>query len=198
MFGLWLGGWLCDRWAARDERFIVVPALSLLGSLPFMLLFLLWPEDHRIDLGGGWPLFPVVFAWSVASSILGAMHSAPFLARAGPRPGAHARLGGRDLSLTGTGVGSAIGPLLVGYLSESFEVVYGEDSLRWGSSGCPSGSSRRRRRVLAARSVRGDLSRARAERDAESVGTRSDERLRTGSVRSRGPSRLTYLSAPII
>lgn len=173
MFGLWLGGWLCDRWAARDERaYLWVPALSLLGSLPFMLLFLLWPEDHRIDLGGGWPLFPVAFAWSVASSILGAMHSAPFLslvqglARVRMRASAAA-----IFSLTGTGVGSAIGPLLVGYLSESFEVVYGEDSLRWGlvwlSVGFVASAATC---VLAARSVRGDLSRARAERDAESVG----------------------------
>lgn len=173
MFGLWLGGWLCDRWAARDERaYLWVPALSLLGSLPFMLLFLLWPEDHRIDLGGGWPLFPVAFAWSVASSILGAMHSAPFLslvqglARVRMRASAAA-----IFSLTGTGVGSAIGPLLVGYLSESFEVVYGEDSLRWGlvwlSVGFVASAATC---VLAARSVRGDLSRARAERDAESAG----------------------------
>lgn len=173
MFGLWLGGWLCDRWAARDERaYLWVPALSLLGSLPFMLLFLLWPEDHRIDLGGGWPLFPVAFAWSVASSILGAMHSAPFLslvqglARVRMRASAAA-----IFSLTGTGVGSAIGPLLVGYLSESFEAVYGEDSLRWGlvwlSVGFIASAATC---VLAARSVRGDLSRARAERDAESAG----------------------------
>jgi len=174
MFGLWLGGWLCDHWAARDERaYLWVPALSLLGSLPFMLLFLLWPEDHRIDPGGGLPLFPVAFAWSIASSILGAMHSAPFLslvqglARVRMRASAAA-----IFSLTGTGVGSAIGPLVVGYLSQSFEAVYGEDSLRWGlvwlSVGFVASAATC---VLSARTVRGDLSRARAERDAESGAT---------------------------
>jgi len=80
IFGLWLGGWLCDRWSRSDERaYLWVPILSLLGSLPFMLLFLLWPESDRIDLGDSLPAFPVAFLFSVISSVIGAMHSAPFL-----------------------------------------------------------------------------------------------------------------------
>ncbi len=174
VFGLWLGGWLCDRWITRDERaYLWVPALSLVASLPFMLLFLLWPEDHRIDLGGGLPLFPVAFLWSVASSILGGMHSAPFLslvqglARIRMRASAAA-----IFSLTGTGVGSALGPLVVGYLSRFFAEAYGDDSVRWGlvwlslgfvlsAIAC----------VFAARTVRDDLSRARAAQEADARST---------------------------
>lgn len=177
MFGLWLGGWLCDRWAARDERaYLWVPAVSLLGSLPFMVLFLLWPEDHRVDLGGGLPLFPVAFAWSIASSILGAMHSAPFLSLVQGLARVRMRASAAALfSLTGTGVGSAIGPLVVGYLSQSFELAYGDDSLRWGlvwlSLGFVASAATC---VLAARTVRGDLSRARAERVAERAASSGD------------------------
>ena len=177
MFGLWLGGWLCDRWSARDERaYLWVPILSFLSSLPFMVLFLLWPEDHRIDLGGGLPLFPVAFVWSVASSILGAMHSAPFLSLVQGLAKVRMRASAAALfSLTGTGVGSAIGPLVVGYLSQSFAVAYGDDSLRWGlvwlSFGfvLAAGTC-----VFAARTVREDLSRARAERAVEAAAPDGD------------------------
>ena len=71
-------------------------------------------------------------------------------------------------SLTGTGVGSALGPLVVGYLSRFFAEAYGDDSVRWGlvwlslgfvlsAIAC----------VFAARTVRDDLSRARAAQEAD-------------------------------
>ena len=78
-------------------------------------------------------------------------------------------------SLTGTGFGSALGPLVVGELSQTFEATYGADSLRWGlvwlsygfvfaAVAC----------VVAAWRVRGDLSRARAEQTADG-GLRRDD-----------------------
>lgn len=166
MFGLWLGGWLCDRWSRRDERaYLWVPVISFVGSLPFMVLFLLWPENDRIALADGLPLFPVAFVWSVASSILGAMHSAPFLSLVQGLAKLRMRASAAALfSLTGTGIGSALGPLIVGYLSGALEAVYGDDAIRWGlvwlSIGfvLAAGAC-----VFSARGVRADLARTRAE-----------------------------------
>lgn len=170
IFGLWLGGWLCDRWSRRDERaFLWVPIVSLLGSLPFMLLFLLWPEDHRVELGMGLPLFPVAFVWSIASSILGAMHSAPFLSLVQGLARLRMRASAAALfSLTGTGVGSAIGPLVVGYLSVSLKDLYGDGAIRWGlvwlSTGFVLSAAAC---VLSARGVRADLAHTRSETASE-------------------------------
>ena len=166
MFGLWLGGWLTDRWSRRDERaYLWVPALSLIASLPFMVLFLLWPEDHRIELVAGWPLFPVAFMWSVASSVLGAMHSAPFLSLVQGLAKLRMRASAAALfSLTGTGIGSAFGPLVVAYMSAAMEQRYGDDAVRWSlvwlSIGflLAAGAC-----FLSARGVRADLARTRAE-----------------------------------
>jgi MFS family permease len=166
IFGLWLGGWLTDRWSRRDERaYLWVPAISLIASLPFMVLFLLWPEDHRIELVAGWPLFPVAFLWSVASSVLGAMHSAPFLSLVQGLAKLRMRASAAALfSLTGTGIGSAFGPLIVAYMSAAMEQRYGDDAVRWSlvwlSVGflLAAGAC-----FLSARGVRADLARTRAE-----------------------------------
>ena len=173
MFGLWFGGWLCDRWSRRDERaYLWVPVLSFLASLPFMLLFLLWPAEDRIELSSELPLFPVAFVWSVVSSILGAMHSAPFLSLVQGLAKLRMRASAAALfSLTGTGIGSAVGPLIVGYLNGALEAAHGDDSIRWGlvwlSIGflLAAGAC-----VLSARSVRIDLARTRSETRTRGAG----------------------------
>ena len=128
-----------------------------------MLLFLLWPEDHRISLGEGLPLFPVAFVWSIASSILGAMHSAPFLSLVQGLAKVRMRASAAAIfSLTGSGVGSALGPLVVGYLSQLFRVEYGDDSVRWGLVWLSLGFVLSALACFrAARTVRVDLGRAR-------------------------------------
>lgn len=166
MFGLWLGGWCCDRWIRRDERaYLWVPALSLVASLPFMLLFLLWPADHRIELGLGLPAFPVAFSFSVVSSILGAMHSAPFLALVQGLAKLRMRASAAALfSLTGSGIGSGLGPLIVGFLSVRLASTYGDDSIRWGLVWLSIGFLLAAATCLpSARGVRADLARTRRE-----------------------------------
>ena len=166
MFGFWLGGWVCDRWSRRDERaFLWVPILSLVGSLPFMLLFLLWSSQHRIELGGGLPAFPVAFAFSVVSSVVGAMHNAPLVSLVQGLAKVRMRASAAALfALAGFGVGSGIGPLFVGYMNVRLADSYGDAAIRWGLVWLSFGF------LLAAvacwfatRHVRGDLERTRRE-----------------------------------
>jgi MFS family permease len=134
IFGLFLGGWLCDRWSQRDRRaHLWVPILSLVGSLPFMILFLVWPAEHRVPLPGGLPAFPVAFGFSVVSSIIGAMHSAPFLAAVQGLAKLRMRASAAALfSLTGSGIGSGLGPVIIGELNVRFADTYGDEAIRWG------------------------------------------------------------------
>ncbi|MEE2664273.1 MAG: MFS transporter [Myxococcota bacterium] len=164
--GIFLGGWLCDRWSRRDQRaHLWVPVLSTLGASPFLLAFLLWPEQHRIALPLGLPPMPVAFLFSIAGSVVGAMHSAPFLAAVQGLARLRMRASAAALfSLTGSGIGSGIGPLIIGDLNMRFAAAYGDQAVRWSlvwltlafvltAVAC----------VLAARSFRQDLARARVQ-----------------------------------
>jgi len=131
--GIFLGGWLCDRWSRRDLRaHLWVPVISTLGATPFLLAFLLWPEDQRISLPGDLPALPVAFLFSIVGSIVGAMHSAPFLAAVQGLARLRMRASAAALfSITGSGIGSGLGPLLVGDLNMRFQATSGDAGVRW-------------------------------------------------------------------
>ncbi|MCH2170447.1 MFS transporter [Myxococcota bacterium] len=133
MAGLFFGGWICDRWSQRDPRaHFWVPAISIIAACPFFLAFLLWPEDQRIALPGGLPPLPVAFVFSIIGSILGAMHSAPFLAAVQGLARLRMRASAAALfSLTGAGLGSGLGPLIAGDLNMRMEATYGDFAVRW-------------------------------------------------------------------
>ena len=162
--GIFFGGWLCDRWNRHDPRaHLWVPVISTLGASPFMLAFLLWPEGERIALPMGLPAMPVAFLFSIGGSIVGAMHSAPFLAAVQGLARLRMRASAAALlSLTGSGIGSGIGPLIIGDLNMRFEATYGEAAVRWALVWLTlaflftAGAS-----VMAARSFRQDLARSR-------------------------------------
>ena len=165
-FGIFLGGWLCDRWSRRDKRaHLWVPVISTLGASPFLVAFLLWPEEHRIGLPLGLPPMPVAFLFSIVGSVLGAMHSAPFLAAVQGLARVRMRASAAALfSLTGSGIGSGLGPLIVGDLNVRFAALYGDDAVRWAlvwitlAFLLTAAVS-----VLAARSFRDDLARSRED-----------------------------------
>jgi MFS family permease len=131
--GLFLGAWLCDRWSKSDARaHLWVPILGTMTSIPFLLAFLLWPTDHRVALPGGLPAVPVAFFFSIFASVLGAMYSAPFLAAVQGLARLRMRASAAALfSLTGSGLGSALGPLLIGDLNVRLAPLYGEQAIRW-------------------------------------------------------------------
>ncbi|MFK7897020.1 MAG: spinster family MFS transporter [Myxococcota bacterium] len=131
--GLFLGAWLCDRWTKSDARaHLFVPILGMMSSIPFLMAFLLWPPEHRIALPGGLPALPVAFLFSVGASVLGAMYSAPFLAAVQGLSRLRMRASAAALfSLAGSGVGSALGPLLIGDLNVRLEPIYGNEAIRW-------------------------------------------------------------------
>lgn len=164
VLGLYLGGVWCDRWSRRDARaHLFVPILGMLSSIPFLLAFLTWPADHRVALPFGLPMLPVAFLFSVASSILGAMHSAPFLAAVQGLARLRMRASAAALfSLTGSGIGSGLGPLLIGDLTTRLAPVHGEAAIRWAlvwitlTLVLASGTC-----AFAARGIRTDLARAR-------------------------------------
>ncbi len=164
--GLWLGASWCDRWSQRDPRaYLFVPAIGLLASLPLMLLFLFWPADDRFALGEGLPEMPVAFLFSIASSILGAMYSAPFLAVVQGLAKLRMRASAAALfSVSGSGIGSGLGPLLVGMLNVRLASAYGDDAIRWGLAWVSLGFLLAAiASVLAARHVASDLERTRRE-----------------------------------
>jgi MFS family permease len=164
--GLWLGAWWCDRWSQRDPRaYLFVPAIGLIGSLPLMLLFLFWPAGDRLSFGQGLPEMPVAFLFSIASSVLGAMYSAPFLAVVQGLAKLRMRASAAALfSVSGSGIGSGLGPLLVGILNVRLAEAYGQDSIRWGLAWVSVGFLLAAiASLFAARHVTGDLDRTRRE-----------------------------------
>ena len=176
-FGIFLGGWLCDRWARSDLRaHLWVPALSAVAATPFLFGFLLWPESQRIPLPGGLPAMPVAFVFSIAASVLGAMHSAPFLAAVQGLAKLRMRASAAALfSITGSGIGSGLGPLLVGDLNVRFEAAYGEQAVRWALVWITlSFVAMAVTSLFAARGFRADLARGRRESAAEADGSPGD------------------------
>ena len=131
--GLYFGGWLSDRWSRRDPRARMwVPVIGQLACIPFLFAFFVWPEDQRLPMPLGLPLFPVAFLWSIVGSVLGSIHSAPFLAMV--QELAHVRMratAAAVYTLTGSALGSALGPLLVGELNVRFAAAYGDEAVRW-------------------------------------------------------------------
>ena len=138
MLGIYLGGRFGDRLGSRDTRwYLLVPAIGQLISVPILLAFLLWPESDHIVLPGfiaalGLESIPVAFVLSTIGSVFGSFFTANFLATI--QGISKLRMRALAAAISGTVssfVGLCAGPLLVGVVSDAFQVRFGEESLRY-------------------------------------------------------------------
>jgi predicted MFS family arabinose efflux permease len=122
LIATWLGGYLGDRFAQRDVRWLAwLPAIALILVVPFGLV------------GSFATVVTILFLTSPTEAFLRSLTLAPgyaLLQRMTP-PDARARAAAMQ-SITATLLGLGLGPPLVGVVSDVLAPTFGADSLRWG------------------------------------------------------------------
>jgi MFS family permease len=133
MLGIYLGGMFADRLALRDRRwYLWVPAIGQALSIPMLCAFLLWPNSDRVSLPFGLPEIPVAFLFSIVGSVFSTFFTAPFLATIQSLAKLRMRAMAAAISSTVSSfVGMCAGPLLVGVMSDAFEMRFGQEALRY-------------------------------------------------------------------
>ena len=138
MLGIFLGGFLADRFGKRDKRwYLWVPAFGLIVSPPILVAFLLWPKTHVIGMpdflaGTMFEVMPVALVWSLVGSVIGGFFTAPFMSTTqGVVPLRMRAFAAAVSTLLSAIVGLGLGPLIVGVLSDSLTPTYGVDALRY-------------------------------------------------------------------
>jgi len=127
-----VAGRLCDRLGRRNLRWYMwIPAVGSLAAMPFSIAFVLWPAGPSFDVAGH--AFPVALLFLVPASFLAGSWSGPTLAMVLTiaRPSMRALA---SALTTGTYnlVGMALGPTLVGWISDTLEPSHGVDAIRYG------------------------------------------------------------------
>ncbi len=123
--GVYAGGWISDRWAARDPRGRSrLPALAMFASVPFWLAVYL--TNDRV----------LALALMVPPAAFGLMYQAPALAitQALATPAMRATAGAVLLFVINI-VGLAMGPAVTGWISDRLEPTLGAESLRYALMG---------------------------------------------------------------
>ena len=123
--GVYLGGFLSDRWASRDPRGrVYVPALAMAASLPFSLL-MYWVDSAALSL-----------ALLVLPSLLGLMYQGPAFAVTQTLATPMMRSTAAAILLFFINIiGLACGPAITGFLSDALEPTLGDESLRYALMG---------------------------------------------------------------
>jgi MFS family permease len=115
-----MGGWLADRWAAKDVRGRMwVASLAMAICLPASILLYTSSSGSQ------------ALAWMVLPATVGLAIQAPAygLAQSLATPGTRATAAAVLLLCTNV-TGMAIGPTITGILSDLFEPAFGAHSLR--------------------------------------------------------------------
>ncbi|MBW2424387.1 MAG: MFS transporter [Deltaproteobacteria bacterium] len=118
--GTFMGGWLADRWAAKDVRGRMwVASLAMAICLPASILLYTSSSGSQ------------ALAWMVLPATVGLAIQAPAygLAQSLATPGTRATAAAVLLLCTNV-TGMAIGPTITGILSDLFEPAFGAHSLR--------------------------------------------------------------------
>jgi MFS family permease len=147
--GTFLGGWLGDRLAPRDQRwYLWLPAGATTLGIPFAAAFYLWPDGY------------VALAFGAPATLLGAMYLGPTFAMAQGLASAHMRaLVSAILLFVINLVGLGLGPQVVGLLSDALKADLGAESVRYALLWVVliGAAWSTLHYVLAARTLRGDL-----------------------------------------
>ena len=118
--GLWAGGWLADRFGqAKRTRYVTIPAMAFLLTVPFYLLAILSPT-----------LLLTVFVMLIPTA-LGMVWLGPVISTIQHlvRPDMRATASAVFLFINNL-IGIGIGTWAIGALSDTLAVHYGEESLR--------------------------------------------------------------------
>src|SRR5262245_1537845 len=119
--GTFLGGYLCDRLAPRDQRYYMwVPAISTAIGIPFAAALYLEPDRY------------VALGYAVPSALLGGMYLGPTFAVAQglARPHMRALVSAILLFIINL-VGLGLGPQVVGVVSDQLKPELGVESVRY-------------------------------------------------------------------
>ena len=138
MFGIFMGGYLADKLARRDKRFLLwVPAFGQLVSVPILVAFLLWPESDMVTLpsifaGTLFETMPVALLISIAGSVVGGLFTAPFMSTTqGVAPLRMRAFAAAVSTFISTLIGLAGGPMVVGIIADDLRPEFGEHALRY-------------------------------------------------------------------
>ncbi|AMO54449.1 spinster family MFS transporter [Endozoicomonas montiporae] len=129
--GAVLGGYICDRMAARNPVWqLRFPAISILLSLPFLMGFILWPETDTVAILG--KNVPVAILFMMCSTLLAGFWVGPTYAAAQNLTPPECRAQASALLLLAFNLlGMGFGPFLIGVLSDAFVDTYGAESIRY-------------------------------------------------------------------
>ncbi|RFO94982.1 MFS transporter [Rhodoferax lacus] len=129
--GALASGWLCDRLARRDARWRVgVPLLGCVLSVPTGLAFYLMPAGEVWHVGS--MVVPHAVGWYVLFGLTAVWWTAPVYTVLADLVAPHRRATTvAFFNLGMTMVGGGLGPLLVGFLSDSLVPYFGAESLRY-------------------------------------------------------------------
>lgn len=131
VLGSFAGGLLSDRLRSRGESWqLRVPAIGLLIAFPLFVAMFTLPGGASLQIAGR--VVPVVALLCVFTGFFSALWAAPTFAAAARLVPATDRSQANALLLVIINViGSAMGPLLAGIVSDSLNVHFGAEALRY-------------------------------------------------------------------